>query len=507
MTENSDDIIESRQAPLSHLQEEQEKSVLGGALSALDWRAYTAAALVLLVLLGGFYWLPEPQLERDIQSATTVSTRPDDTRPAAIADETALAPFAAAQQTRDREKVQQALAEFVERQILLEDSMQVDQWGADALDAAMNQAKAGDGFFIDEQYDSALEAYQQAVIKIDEVITQGNELYLEFLQNGNAALLALDASAAEGAFNQALTIKPGDPDATAGLTRAQGLPVIISKLRSAKNHELGGRYDDALAVYDDIARLDPLTPNLNELRAAVRAAKTGDDVASHISRGFSALQSQRFEQARNAFNAALSLDSDNAVAKGGLQQVAEQYDLAVIGDYQGKAERAMAQEQWLEAADAYQSVLNLDKNIQFAKQGLAQAKAHERAQRLMTRIVNEPNKLSNEKLYLDAQNIAKQSQQLEYAGDELKRLQREVSNLLSLYADPVEVILLSDNATNIVMSNVGELGLFERRTISLRPGAYTIRGSQNGCRDIYLTVEVLPGIEPLEVRCTESINR
>lgn len=504
MMDDRNDIIESRQAPLSHLQEKRDKNTLTGAW---DWRVFSTTAVVLVVLIGGFYWLPEQTLEKPAPSTALRPSGPDETQPPAKAEDTSLAPFAAAQKGRDREKVQQALAEFVERQILLEDSMQVDKWGADALDAAMDEAKAGDGYFVDEQYDSALAAYQRAVLQIDGVITKGNELYQESLQNGNAALLALDAPAAEDAFLQALTIKPGDADATAGLTRAQGLPLIISKLRSAKNHELGGRYDDALAIYDEIAQLDPQTPDLTELRAAVQAAKTGNDVASHISRGFAALQNQRFEQARSAFNAALSLDRDNAVAKGGLQQVAEQYDLAVIGDYQRKAEMAMAQEQWLEAVDAYQSVLDLDKNIQFAKQGLAQAKAHERAQRLMTRIVNEPTKLSNEKLYLDAQNIAQQAQQLEYAGENLKHLRQEVGNLLSLYADPVEVILLSDNATNIVMSNVGDLGQFERRMISLRPGAYTIRGSQNGCRDVYMTVEVLPGIEPLDVRCTESISQ
>ncbi|CAE7460270.1 Sumf1 [Symbiodinium pilosum] len=486
-------------APLSHLQEKQDKHALQDVLGLLDWRGYTTAAVVLVVLIGAFYWLPQRIVEPNNTQAATASSVSDNA-PVPTTDNNALAPFADAQQARAREKVQQALAEFVERQILLEDTMQVDQWGADALDAAMMQAKEGDGYFVDEAYDSALAAYQQAVISIDAVISQGNQLHREFLHNGDAALLALDPTAAEDAFNQALTIKPDDADAKTGLARAQGLPAIISMLRSAKNHELGGRYDEALAIYNDIGRLDPLTPNLPELRAAANAAKTGDDVASHISRGFSALQRQQFEQARSAFNAALSLDSDNAVARGGLQQVAEQYDLAVISKHQKKAELAMAQEQWLEAVDAYQSVLKLDKNIQFAKQGLAQAKAHEKAQRLMTRIVNEPTKLSNEKLYLDAQTIAQQAQQLEYAGDELQRLQQEVNKLLSLYADPVDVILLSDNATNIVMSNVGELGLFERRTISLRPGAYTIRGSQNGCRDIFLTVEVLPGIEPLDVR-------
>ena len=138
MTESSDDIIESRQAPLSHLQKKQDKSPLGTALGALDWRVYTTAAIVLLVLIGAFYWLPEPQIERSAQPATATSTRPDDSKPAAIDDNSSLAPFAAAQQTRDREKVKLALAEFVERQILLEDTMQVDQWGAGALEAAMN---------------------------------------------------------------------------------------------------------------------------------------------------------------------------------------------------------------------------------------------------------------------------------------------------------------------------------------------------------------------------------
>ncbi|XOV81557.1 MAG: hypothetical protein ACFHXK_11795 [bacterium] len=506
MTDRSDDIIESRPPPLSHLQQSQEKTAFSGALGLLDWRGYTTAAVLALVVIGALYWRSELPAQPETQLVSPGTTQRIDPEPAAVSNNDSSAPFADAQKARAREKVQQALAAFVERQILLEDTMQVDQWGAQALDAAMAQAKAGDGFFVDEAYDSALAAYERAVIEIDAVIDEGNQLHAQFLQDGQAALQDLDPAAAQSAFEQALTIKPEDAVAKTGLARAQQLPDIISLLRSAKNHELGGRYDDALAIYDNIAQLDPGTPDLDQLRAAATAAKKGDDVAAHISRGFTALQGQRFEQARSAFNAALRLEPANAVAKGGLQQVAEQYDLAVISDQRRRAEQAMAQEQWPAAIDAYQAVLDLDKNIQFAKRGLAQARAHEKSQRLMTRIVNEPTRLSNEKLYLDAQNIAQQAQQLEYAGEKLQSLQLKVSALLEVYANPVEVTLLSDNATHIVMSNVGELGLFERRTLTLRPGAYTIRGSQNGCRDVYLTVEVLPGIEPLDVRCTESLT-
>lgn len=77
--------------------------------------------------------------------------------------------------------------------------------------------------------------------------------------------------------------------------------------------------------------------------------------------------------------------------------------------------------------------------------------------------------------------------------------------MLQQYSNPVDVTLRSDNATDIIVSNVGRLGFFEEKVLSLRPGTYTIRGSQNGCRDLYLSIEVLPGIEPLDLSCQERI--
>ncbi len=70
----------------------------------------------------------------------------------------------------------------------------------------------------------------------------------------------------------------------------------------------------------------------------------------------------------------------------------------------------------------------------------------------------------------------------------------------------VLVTLLSDNFTEVVLSNIGRLGNFQSKVLSLRPGEYTIRGSARGCRDIFLTVTVLPGIAPIEVFCMETIR-
>ena len=102
--------------------------------------------------------------------------------------------------------------------------------------------------------------------------------------------------------------------------------------------------------------------------------------------------------------------------------------------------------------------------------------------------------------------ILEDAQNLNQAGPELEDLISQVTDLLVLYRDPVEVVLISDNNTDIIVSNVGRLGTFERKTLSLRPGQYTIRGSQNGCRDIFMSLDVLPGIDPIDVSCPERLT-
>ena len=39
----------------------------------------------------------------------------------------------------------------------------------------------------------------------------------------------------------------------------------------------------------------------------------------------------------------------------------------------------------------------------------------------------------------------------------------------------------------------------------LQPGEYTIRGTANGCRDLYMKIEVIPGIQPVDLTCKEPL--
>ena len=489
------DIIRPATAPLSHLETGKRGN------TRQDPRIYAVVAAVLLVAV----FLYNVTWQVDVESSPIEGSRPT-TEPRASKGDGGLAPFASAQRQLTRERAQQSLAKFVETQIELEENMQVAAWGQTELDAALEVAREGDVAFAAERYEEAMALYTEANQAISGVVTRGEVLFGNLLEDAGVAIDDRDHDRAMALLDQALAIKPASADAIAARGRAEKIPEIVRLIRTAKNHELADRYPDALQTYEAIRRIDPLTPGIDELMTQARVKQTGERVAAHITRGFRALESGNFESARKAFQAALALDPTNNIAAGGIEQVGKRNDLAVIATQRNLAEEAMNEENWQQAADAYQHILDLDDNIQFAIVGRKAALQHERTSKLLTAITREPQRLSAQALFLQAEEIVAGAETLTHQGPELKSLIEETRRLLGLYRDPVEVTLISDNATDVVISNLGRVGYFSRKTVTLRPGAYTIRGSQAGCRDLYLTIEVIPGIEPVDLSCQERLS-
>jgi hypothetical protein len=48
------------------------------------------------------------------------------------------------------------------------------------------------------------------------------------------------------------------------------------------------------------------------------------------------------------------------------------------------------------------------------------------------------------------------------------------------------------------------LGTFDEKQLTLRPGAYTVIGSRDGCRDVRTSILVRPDMQPVDIRCTET---
>ncbi len=459
-----------------------------------------AVAVVLVFALFWVFTLEAPRI--DNRSSKTSQSTPSidgDARPTRT-------PFADLEYERQLTAAKEKLESLVETQLALKESMQVGEWGAADYQAALSRATDGDMAFQEKRYEAAYLAYEAAAEAFSALKARGEALYEQHVTNGQAAIDERDTATATREFEAALIIRKDDPQALAGLERSRLLPEVIELLRQATNHELASNWSDALAAYDKVASLDPQTKGVAALRARVGSQTREQQIKEHLTNGFAAMKAQQFDRARSAFNRVLTLEPGNSVAAGALAQVSNQGDINRIRAGEQTALAAEAREDWAAAKKAYEAVLAIDGAIEFARTGVVRVDAHARALRVLEKIRAEPDKLSSVQLFAEANSVLQEARTLQPGGATLKGHIEAVSQLVDRYSNPVDVTIRSDGKTDIVLSTVGNLGSFAARTVNLRPGEYTIIGSQNGCRDVRKTIIVKPDMEAVSVACSEVVG-
>ncbi len=502
-------LIKPKAVRLSHTESTRQRRPGAGRKLVIALFLSAAAALVIAL----FFVVPQfiAPVTSDMQPSDAASgagggNAPRTSAPA-VSRPTEPPPFEALLREQARTEAQDQLARFVELEIELRDAMQVESWAAAAYEGAKDLAHAGDESFVDERYAVAIASYREAADTLQRLIDEGHQRFASALAAALEAIDARDHKIAEARLAEAALVKPDHPDLQHALARAASLPEILALFREAHNQELAGQWDAALDTYGRIRALDPATPGTGAAVAAARERRSSQRLQSFLSTGFAHLANGRLGDAEVSFNRALAMDPGNGAALGGLQQVAEQGLVNHVEALQDQATAAAAGEDWPAAADAYQAILALDANIQFARAGLTNANAQANALKTLAEVVAAADLLSSDRRYASAQDTLTRARKLEPRGPKLAEKISQVEQMLLFYAQPVPVVLQSDNATEVLLSNVGPLGKFFEKRLALRPGAYTLVGSRDGCRDVRQSITVRTGMAPVDIRCLEVLAR
>lgn len=469
--------------------------------------ALAGALVFALFVLAPQFLAPDPAASGGSGITAAENPTPSNERPRAAARPAQPPPFEALRREQARTEAQDELARFVELEIELREAMQVESWAAESYDAAKDLAHAGDESFVAERFAAAIENYRAAGDALEALIAEGHDRFETALANAVQAIDGRDPGEAERWLAEAGLIKPAHPELAHAAARAGHLPEIIALLREAHNQELAGQWGDALDTYGRIRTLDPETPGLDRAVAEARQQRSAQRLQSHLSAGFAQLADGRLSEAESSFNKALSMDPDNGAAQGGLQQIAEQGLVRQVDALQRQAAAAEDREDWPAAAQAFEAILALDANIQFAREGIVRARQQTEALAALRDIAAQAESLSSDRRFAAARDTLAVASNLEPRGPVLAESIAEVQALLNFHADPVPVVLRSDNATEVLLSNVGPLGRFSELKLNLRPGAYTLIGSRDGCRDVRATISVRTGMAPVDIRCREVLAR
>ena len=152
-------------------------------------------------------------------------------------------------------------------------------------------------------------------------------------------------------------------------------------------------------------------------------------------------------------------------------------------------------------------MLDVDSTIRFAQQGKKRAEARAELGSKLEFHIGNPARLSDAEVLDQASATLARANDIADKGPRLASQIEQLDAFVREYSTPVQVYLLSDGKTEVVVYKVGRLGRFDRHALVLRPGTYTVIGTRRGYRDVRLRliVQATAPPEPLLVRCEEKI--
>ena len=471
-----------------------------------------ALAGALLIFLAIVFVLPKFVGDRGGRTSEPVATVPDEETRLPGADEDL--PFneniddftKRTRQVRAKHDTEQALGELLSKLETLE-ARAVGRWGGQVYVEAQEVYADGDRAYLQRNYKLAAEKYEEAITIIDPLLDQVDVVFEETMNYGRTALEAGDSVEALRHYELAVAISPGHAEAHNGLTRAKNLDLVMSLTRQGVKLEQDLDLDAARLAFEKALALDAAWQAAVDGLQRVLVASNQMSFDQRMTEGLEALADGDFPTARAAFRTAQVLQSDSREPADGLLQVDQGIRLEKIALLERDATTLEGKEQWDDAVQKYNAILEVDPDLDFAHAGLARASGRAALHETLEKYIADPDSLSNPSTMQAATKLLLDIIRMPSVGPRLEDQKNQLSRLLKRATTELTVRLISDNATDVVIFRVGKLGRFDSQEISLRPGSYVAVGSRPGYRDVRLEFKVSPEIDlqPIIVRCEEQI--
>jgi serine/threonine protein kinase/tetratricopeptide (TPR) repeat protein len=383
----------------------------------------------------------------------------------------------------------------------------IDRWGGQPYLNMLDVYEKGDAAYVERNYSLAGDHYRKALEMIDPFFDQVDGEFDKAFMAGREAFDNGDHVNAVRSYDLAVAITPGHPGAVAGLARAVNLKNVLQLMDQALQFEKNLELDAARIAFEKLLDLDARWQPAIEGLARIRATIKQFSFDQRMTEGFDALFARDFATARAAFNAAKALDPKSRQPADGLMQVDQEVRLENIARLEGEAQLLEQNEEWETAIAVYREVLKIDGDLQFAKDGLAQARQRENLHNTLNGYIDDPDSLSVPATMQTATNLLLGLARISPMGPRLEDQKNTLTRLLKRAATPLGVQLISDSLTDVAIFRVAKLGSFQSHELSLRPGVYVAVGSRSGYRDVRIEFRVAPEIEmkPIVVQCEEQI--
>ena len=468
-----------------------------------------AFIFLLLCALMVFIFLPKYVAEKRASSTPESSIQIETPIVKELATEIVEEPIAqlsADQLDALKQEAEKLLLEIIDKQKLLEDKA-VKKWAADEFKIAETLGSEGDEHFRKKEYKQAISSYKDIITILSDLEKQIAPTLATHLEKGELALLHAEQTSALHHFELAQAIDKHNLQATNGLKRTATIKELYALLDKGGKLEAANRLSEAENIYKQASKLDPLS---NEAKLALQRVVerlTQIEFTQLLNQGYASLKLGQYSDAKTAFNAAQKLSPNSEKPKLGLAKIRQTQLNERLLALSTEAQHFENAQDWANAVQSYQQILDLAPNHASAQQGLQQSQQRKQLLLGLNEYIENKLRLNNEDVANDAQQLLNETAALNKPGSKIEQAALTLKELLYLAKQPISITLQSDNKTDIAIYKVGKFGKFERLEIELKPGKYTIVGSRSGFRDVRKVITVLADMtdKTIDVRCDESI--
>lgn len=355
------------------------------------------------------------------------------------------------------------------------------------------------------EYLSARQGLQQADALVAMLSAEYDNRLAALKRAAKQAFENQRAPEAEQAIQQALRLKPDDAEMLALQPRGAVLPQVLALLRQAEIAKTENRPEKEIAALRKVLTLDPsrqLEARVKTLQAQL-AQQRFSDAVRHAQR---ALDAGKLSDAEQQIARAKKILPANKLLAPLQQQLQQAQTDAEFNNQTARGEQARQRDDWQAAARHFQRARTLKPNHKTALENHDLATRMVNVMQKIQRALAQVHRLGDLKIVNSMAEYLRQVEPLVGMSPGLQKIHAELAGTVKLYQTEVDVVVVSDNKTNIIVRGIGQVGKTLRRTIRLRPGERVFEGSRAGYKSKLVTLDIAPAASvQVTIVCDEKI--
>lgn len=350
-------------------------------------------------------------------------------------------------------------------------------------DSAFNEFAAAN-------YAGALKRIEQATSLAEELLIAAGEEFQQAMTTARTAFEKDDYDNARSNIVKALMLDNSSSEAKKLADKIDALGEILPLLKQAAVAQVENQTEKELAIIEDILALAPDRERQQARRQELLTRLSLQRYQSHIASAYAAIEKEDAQAARKYMNSARQIYPNRSEVKGVSDAIATLEKEQRYAHHARLATEAIREDNRPKAKQELSAALAEKPDDKSLRDLLQQTETILSLQAQMERYLASPYRLTDAGVVAQARTALAGAQAYREASARLDRTAGELSTLINSMNKKVDVVVKSDNKTNVLVRGVGIVGMTDSKTIQLKPGSYKFEGKREGYKSKLIDVLV-----------------